>query len=105
MDRKPIVESNYPRENSYGEPAAVPNETSLIIPLVVIGMMVGTWTNFPHRGGFWVVFGALVLILGVLIYKIVWVERQFWVYVDRTSTETVAPDAPLHDNHDRSSAT
>lgn len=89
MDRKPDVESNYPRESLEVVHEMVTPRTSLMPPLVVAGMMIGVWNKFPHRGSFWGVLAVLSLILLYFAYKITWVEKQFWVYRSSKQDETL----------------
>lgn len=89
MDRKPNVDSNYPRESREVVQETVKPRTSMMPPLVVAGMMIGVWNKFPHRGSFWGVLAVLSLILVYFAYKIVWLERQFWVYRSQKPEETL----------------
>lgn len=83
MDRKQNIESNYPREPREVVPEPVHAHTSIMTPLVVAGMMIGIWSKFSHRGSFWGVFAALGLIFVWMVYKIVWLEKQFFVQVSK----------------------
>lgn len=78
MDRKPDIESNYPRE-AKPEPIFEEPKTSLMTPIVVVGMMVSIVAPAGLTSKNSVVVAILGLILFWLAYKIVWVEKQFWV--------------------------
>ncbi|MEI7577837.1 MAG: hypothetical protein WCK51_13165 [Armatimonadota bacterium] len=92
MDRKPDLKSNYPRETN-PEPVFQEPKTPLVAPLIVIGMMVSLVAPAGITPRNQILVCTLGIILIWLIYKIVWIERQFRVTVNEVAPE---PTEALH---------